>query len=63
MNTKLLELYTKLQSLTASEAGQDLVEYALLLTMISLALVTAMNSIAQCVTNVFTNISSSLASA
>jgi len=61
MNNLLLKLYMQLQGLRTGEEGQDLVEYALLLTMISLALITSMNSIAKAVTTVFSNISGSLA--
>ena len=61
MNNVLLKLYVKFQGLGAGEEGQDLVEYALLLTMISLALITSINGIATAVTKVFTNVSSSLA--
>jgi pilus assembly protein Flp/PilA len=61
MNNVLLKLYVKFQGLSVSEEGQDLVEYALLLTMISLALITGMNSIAKAVNNVFSNVSNSLA--
>lgn len=61
MNNLLLKLFINLQNLRKSEEGQDLVEYALLLTIISLALVTSMNSIAHAVNTVFSNVSTSLA--
>lgn len=60
MSYAVLMLYVKCQNLTASEEGQDLIEYALLLTMISLALITGMKGIASSISNVFSNISSSL---
>lgn len=60
MNHALLSLYIKLQTLRGSEDGQDLVEYALLLTLISLALISSMNGIASTIRTVFSNISSSL---
>jgi len=60
MSHAVLKLYVKCQNLTASEEGQDLIEYALLLTMISLALITGMKGIASSISNVFSNISSSL---
>jgi len=63
MNAKLLLLYTKFQNLTANEAGQDLVEYALLMAMITLALVSSTQGIANTITRVFTNVSTSLANA
>ena len=61
MNNVLLKLYVKFQGLSAGEEGQDLVEYALLLTLISLALITSIGGIATAVTKVFTNVSNSLA--
>ena len=61
MNNLLLKLFINLQNLRKSEQGQDLVEYALLLTMVSLALVTGINGIAHAVNSVFSNVSSSLA--
>jgi pilus assembly protein Flp/PilA len=57
----LLKLYVKLQSLTASDEGQDLVEYSLLLTLISLSLISGINGIAKAVNATFSNISNSLA--
>ena len=61
MNYMIAMVYTRLHDLTGDEQGQDLVEYALLLTMISLALVSGIDGIAAAVNNVFSNISSSLA--
>jgi pilus assembly protein Flp/PilA len=60
MHQACLRFYVFLQCLHLSEEGQDLVEYALLLTMISLALVSSMNGIASSIKTVFSNISSSL---
>jgi Flp pilus assembly pilin Flp len=45
----------------ASEEGQDLVEYALLVCLISLAAIAGVDKVAGAVTSVFTRISSSLA--
>jgi len=50
----------KFKSLTACDDGQDLVEYALLTTLVSLALVLSISGIANAVDNVFSKISSSL---
>lgn len=61
MSKTLFRLYVNFQDLRYREDGQDLVEYALLLTMISLALVSGMSGIASAVKNVFSNISNSLA--
>jgi pilus assembly protein Flp/PilA len=57
----LLKLYVKLQVLTASDQGQDLVEYSLLLTLICLSLISGINGIAKAVNTTFSNISASLA--
>lgn len=61
MNGLFLKMYVKFEELTNREDGQDLVEYALLLTLISLALITGVQSITNAVTSVFNNISTSLA--
>ncbi len=53
MRDTILKIYVKLQGLKNDE-GQDLVENAMLVALISLATVSGVN-------NVFTNISSSLA--
>ncbi len=63
MQLSLLKLYVKFENLMNGEQGQDLVEYALLMAMISLALVTAVRGIASSVSTVFTNISTSLGAA
>jgi Flp pilus assembly pilin Flp len=43
------------------EEGQDLTEYALLLTLIALATITAINGLANSISSVFTNANSKLA--
>jgi len=53
-------LYCTFQALRYDENGQDLVEYALLVSLIALAAVTSVSSVAAAVNNVFTNISTSL---
>ena len=60
MQGSILKLYLKFHNLTNSEDGQDLVEYALLLTMITLALISCISGISAAVITAFTNISSSL---
>ena len=60
MQGSILKLYLKFHNLTNSEDGQDLVEYALLLMMITLALISAISGIATAVNTAFSNISSSL---
>jgi pilus assembly protein Flp/PilA len=61
MHDALLTLYLKLQTLAGREEGQDLVEYALLICLLSLAAITGVNYVATAVTTVFSNISTSLA--
>ncbi len=61
MPDSLLKLYVKSQNLLLGDEGQDLVEYALLISLISLAAVAATTSLAGAITQVFTNISTSLA--
>jgi pilus assembly protein Flp/PilA len=61
MNNMLLKIFIRLQGLRFNEEGQDLVEYALLLSLICLSLITGINGIAKAVNNVFSNISGSLA--
>jgi pilus assembly protein Flp/PilA len=61
MNELFLKLFVKLQGLKNSEEGQDLVEYALLVCLISLAAISGVRHVASAVTAVFSNVSSSLA--
>jgi len=61
MNDRLLKLYVQLQNLVSEEQGQDLVEYALLVTLIALGAISGVNHVATAVKNVFTNVSTSLA--
>ncbi len=61
MNIFLLNLTSKLLGLIAREEGQDLVEYALLVALISTASIAGAGNVATAVNAVFTNISSSLA--
>jgi Flp pilus assembly pilin Flp len=60
MNNVLLRLFAKIQGLMCGDEGQDLVEYALLTTLVSLALVLSISGISNAVDNVFSKISSSL---
>jgi pilus assembly protein Flp/PilA len=59
----LLKLYVKVQELMNREEGQDLVEYALLVALVSLAAVSGVKGLASAITSVFSNISTSLGSA
>jgi pilus assembly protein Flp/PilA len=60
MNDLLLKIYVRVSTLLRSDEGQDLVEYALLLTLISMSLISSMNGIAKTLNTTFSNISSSL---
>jgi len=61
MNTLLLKLYAKSQELKNNEEGQDMVEYALVVALISLAATVAMQGVATALVNQFTNISTGVA--
>ncbi|HLI04129.1 MAG TPA: Flp family type IVb pilin [Terracidiphilus sp.] len=61
MNSLFLKMYVKIQELKSREDGQDLVEYALLLSLISLALVTSIQGVTNAITGIFNKISTSLA--
>ena len=61
MNNALLKLYVKLQAVLGCEAGQDLVEYSLLVALIALVCISGVGSIATSVNTVFSNVSGSLA--
>lgn len=56
MNSLFLKLYLKFQDLTSREEGQDIVEYALTITMIALAATAGMDSLATAINNVFTHV-------
>ena len=60
MNTMLLKAYMKFEALKNGEEGQDLVEYALLVSLIALAAIVGVNDVATAVTTVFSTISNSL---
>ena len=61
MNSLFLKLLLKLNNLTTREDGQDLVEYALLVSLIALVCITGISNVATAITKVFSNISGSLA--
>jgi len=61
MNNMLTRIYIRLHDLKTSEQGQDLIEYALLMCLISLSLISGIDGIAKAANTVFSNISSSLA--
>jgi len=57
----LILVYLKFQNLLNREEGQDLVEYALIITLIALAAVTGIGKVATAVNTVFSKISTTLA--
>ncbi|HKN21065.1 MAG TPA: hypothetical protein VJX73_06605 [Terracidiphilus sp.] len=61
MRDGLLMLYLNLQTLANHKEGQDLVEYALVICLLSLAVISGVDNVATAVTTVFSNISTSLA--
>ena len=61
MNNLFLKLYVNFQNLAKNERGQDLVEYALLIALISLAVITGVKGVATAVNTMFSNVSNSLA--
>jgi pilus assembly protein Flp/PilA len=61
MNVLFLKLLVKVQNLLARDDGQDLVEYALLISLIALAAISGIKHVATAISTVFTNISTSLA--
>jgi pilus assembly protein Flp/PilA len=60
MNNMLLKMYVKFQELKDREEGQDLVEYALVIALVSIAAITTMSTLAGKITFVFSTIASDL---
>jgi pilus assembly protein Flp/PilA len=64
MNNIFLKIYVKVQNLMddliSREQGQDLVEYALLITLIALAAVAGIKGLASAINGVFSKISTTL---
>jgi pilus assembly protein Flp/PilA len=63
MQTTLLSLYSRLQTLILQEEGQDLIEYALVVALIAFAAVTSMQTLATDINNTFLAIGTSLLTA
>lgn len=63
MNDLFLKLAVKLQTLAMREEGQDLVEYALVVALVSVACVGAIKGVATAVEGVITNITATLTAA
>jgi len=60
MQVIVLRIQESLARLIAREEGQDLVEYALLVALIALAAIAALGSVANAITSVFNNVSTSI---
>jgi pilus assembly protein Flp/PilA len=60
MNNSLIKLYVKMQTLLAREDGQDLVEYALVISLVAVALVTVIPNLTAAITATFNKIEGSL---
>lgn len=60
MNNLFLNIRTKVCELVYREEGQDLVEYALLITLVALGAVAGISSVSSALATVFTNISNTL---
>ena len=60
MNQMLLNTWLTIQSVLASEKGQDVVEYALVFSVIALGAAAGMNSVASGIGTEFGNISTFL---
>ena len=60
MHDKMLQFYIKVQDLMTREDGQDLVEYALVASLLSLAATAAMGSLASAITGAFAAIGAKL---
>ena len=63
MHDTLLKLYIKVEDLMTREDGQDLVEYALVVSLLSLAATAAMGSLATAINGAFTAIGDKLSGA
>ena len=63
MHDTLLKFYVKWQDLMTREDGQDLVEYALVVSLLSLAATAAMGSLAAAINGAFGAIGTTLSGA
>ena len=61
MNNTLIKLYVMFQNLMNREEGQDLVEYALIIALVSIALVVSLGSLTTAISGVFSTIAGKLA--
>jgi pilus assembly protein Flp/PilA len=60
MNTLLLRTYLSMKQMLEQEDGQDMVEYALIISLISIAAAAALHTLAGKITGVFSTIGADL---
>jgi len=63
MRFNLWTLSSRIQNLLSQEEGQDLVEYALVVALISLGAVATMSSLGTAINGIFTTIGTTLSTA
>lgn len=63
MKLKLWTLYSRMQRLIMREEGQDLIEYALVVSLIAFAAVATMQNLATDINNAYTAIGTQLTNA
>ena len=63
MNHALLKLNILVQKLLSNEEGQDLVEYGLIVALLSLAAVASLQSVSTTIASIFANIATTLSAA
>jgi Flp pilus assembly pilin Flp len=59
----MLKLYVKFQNALQDERGQDMVEYALMLSLIAAGTITAVGTIAAAITTAYTTLTTNLSGA
>jgi len=66
MQKQVLKLYVRMQglkdALVANQSGQDLIEYALVVSLIALAATAGMGSVATAISTAFTNVGTKIGS-
>ncbi|HEU5350763.1 MAG TPA: Flp family type IVb pilin [Terracidiphilus sp.] len=60
MNNLMLKMFVKMQTLLASEEGQDLVEYGLVVALVAFGAVVALQSIGSQLGDLFNDINKTL---
>jgi pilus assembly protein Flp/PilA len=60
MNDMLLKVYLKVRELAVQDEGQDLVEYALLIALVSLAAVAGIGVVATAIKSEFSTVAASI---